>query len=195
MPRLELQNAYRNPKIRLLGNLSRCEFRYLQSPDYLVKSLNRCSKREAIRDIKMVTEILQGVTYLIKECTDPLLEYENWHFVRSSFTDIYLPLGPTLLYRSPNNYINLSFCLCIYTGWEGLVSPFTSFSSTVFEKFRVLPQKYIQVIRIVEYFTIPMLNYFEDALANVGLSEAWLKWCLNCMTQTGIFLLNVSLIE
>ena len=38
-------------------------------------------------------------------------------------------------------------------------------------------------MRIVEYTTILVLEYFEDTLANVGLPEAWLRWDSNCATR------------
>ena len=46
----------------------------------------------------------------------------------------------------------------------------------------MLSPKTISVLRIVEYSTISMLDYFEDTLANVGLSEAWLGCVYNCVT-------------
>ena len=39
------------------------------------------------------------------------------------------------------------------------------------------------MIRIVEYSTISVLEYFEDTLANVGLPEARLKCDSNYVTQ------------
>ena len=39
------------------------------------------------------------------------------------------------------------------------------------------------MIRIVEYSTISVLEYFEDTLANVGLPEAWLRCDSNCVTR------------
>ena len=39
------------------------------------------------------------------------------------------------------------------------------------------------IVRIVEYSTISVLEYFEDTLANVGLPEASLKCDLNCVTR------------
>ena len=38
-------------------------------------------------------------------------------------------------------------------------------------------------MRIVEYTTILVLEYFEDTLANAGLPEAWLMCDSNCVTQ------------
>ena len=35
---------------------------------------------------------------------------------------------------------------------------------------------------------IPLLDYYGDNLANVGLPEAWLEWGSNCVIE--IFLLN-----
>ena len=39
------------------------------------------------------------------------------------------------------------------------------------------------MIRIVEYSTISVLEYFEDTLANVGIPEAFLEFSSNCVTQ------------
>ena len=40
----------------------------------------------------------------------------------------------------------------------------------------------ILIIRIVEYSTISVQEYFKDTLANMGLPGAWLKYDLNCVT-------------
>ena len=41
----------------------------------------------------------------------------------------------------------------------------------------------ISIIRIVEYSTISVLEYFGDTLANVGLPEAWLECDSNFVTR------------
>ena len=41
----------------------------------------------------------------------------------------------------------------------------------------------ISSIRIVEYSTVLVLEYFKDILANVGLPEAWLEWDSNFVTR------------
>ena len=43
--------------------------------------------------------------------------------------------------------------------------------------------KQIWVLRILEYSTILLLEYFEDSQANVVLPEAWLEWLSNDVTQ------------
>ena len=44
---------------------------------------------KAISDLKMATNILQGVPPLIKVYTDPLTEDNNRNFARGSFTEIF----------------------------------------------------------------------------------------------------------
>ena len=44
-------------------------------------------------------------------------------------------------------------------------------------------QKPISVLRIVAYSIISMLDYYKDTRANVRLSESWLIWGSNCVTQ------------
>ena len=41
------------------------------------------------------------------------------------------------------------------------------------------------MIRIVEYSTISVLEYFGDTLSNVGLPEAWLECDMNGATRIG----------
>ena len=41
----------------------------------------------------------------------------------------------------------------------------------------------VSIIRIVEYSKISVLEFFEDTLANVGLTEAWLEWGFNFVTR------------
>ena len=49
--------------------------------------------------------------------------------------------------------------------------------------FNTVLSKTVSVLRIVEYFTISMLYYFKDTLANVGLHEAWMEWDLNFVAR------------
>ena len=51
------------------------------------------------------------------------------------------------------------------------------------------------MIRIVEYSTISVLEYFEENLTYVGLPKAWLECDLNCVTWVEINTLDVSQIE
>ena len=37
----------------------------------------------------------------------------------------------------------------------------------------------------MEYFTVSMLDYFEDTLSNMGLPEAWLECDSNDTTKIG----------
>ena len=89
--------------ICLLVNPARCDFRYLHSSYQLCKNLKGCSKCGLIGDLKIRTEILQGFPSLIKVCTNPLPEYDNWNFARDSPMDFSLPLGPTQISCSSNN--------------------------------------------------------------------------------------------
>ena len=58
------------------------------------------------------------------------------------------------------------------------------FASLIFNFFdRMFLPDPISIIRIVEYSTISVLEYFEDTLANVGLPESLLKCDLNCVTR------------
>ena len=85
----------------------------------------------------MATELLQGVPQLLKVCIDPLPGDNNQKFARGSPTDLYLPLGPTQFFGSPNNSI-IFFCMKIDTEVVGLISPSTSLSSMIFETFIVI---------------------------------------------------------
>ena len=57
---------------------------------------------------------------------------------------------------------------------------------------RVLFINPISNIRIVEYPTISVLEYFKNTLANVGLLEDILKSDLNCVTWVKINTFDVS---
>ena len=58
-----------------------------------------------------------------------------------------------------------------------------SFLFSDFSNFKAVWPKTIWVLRILEYYTISMLNYFEGTLANVGLPEDWLECDSNDVTQ------------
>ena len=65
--------------------------------------------------------------------------------------------------------------------WLDLISSFL-FSGFWFF-FRLFSPKTISVLRIVEYYTMSMLGYFEDTLTKVGLPEAWLECDSDDVTQ------------
>ena len=50
----------------------------------------------------METYILKVVLSMLKVCTDPLPEYENWNFARGTHTYFSLPLGLKQFSGSPN---------------------------------------------------------------------------------------------
>ena len=58
--------------------------------------------------------------------------------------------------------------------WLDFISYFLFYYIYIFS--RVLSPKTILVLRVAEYSTISMLDYFKDNLSNVGLPEAWTKW-------------------
>ena len=66
VPRLELIHEYCNQKS--------------MSTRKTFQSLKGWSKCEVISDMNTETEILQGVNPLLKVCTDPLPEDNNWNF-------------------------------------------------------------------------------------------------------------------
>ena len=65
--------------------------------------------------------------------------------------------------------------------WAYIFCP--RFSSQIFRFLGCSCQNQYQVLRIVEYSTISMLDSFKDTLANMGLPEAWLVCDSNYVTQ------------
>ena len=58
-----------------------------------------------------------------------------------------------------------------------------SLSFLIIEKNRVSFTKPIEVLIILEYSTIFLLDYFQQTLAYAVLPEYWLEWYLNDITQ------------
>ena len=124
---------------------SKCIYiHYLNMRNDFFKGFLHLSECVQIHSLNITTEIFWGVALLIKVCEYPISEYNNWNFERGSPTDFPLPLYLTQLSGSTNNSINfIFFYRSIFTRWGGLVSPPNYFSSTIFEKFRVLLPKSI----------------------------------------------------
>ena len=98
--------------------------------------------------IQITTKILQGVPPLLKRCTYPLPENNNWNFQGVPPLSSFYPLvwHNSLVIPITWSLFSLffsSFCQRIATGWGGLKSPSPYFSSPIFEKFRVFSPKQI----------------------------------------------------
>ena len=124
-----------------------------------------CNINEAISDLKMSTNILQGVLSLMKVCTDTHTEDNNRNFGRGYSTEFFW-----VFFVQHNWVATKQAGAWIYFLFSSHSSDFYYFYFV-----RVLWPNITSMIRIVEYSTFSVLEYFKDTLDNVVLPLAWLE--------------------
>ena len=123
--------------------------------------MSYCQTIKAISDLKMATEILQGVPPLLKVFKDPLTKDNNHNFARGYPTEISFPVGPTEFsgFQVFNKSFPSLFCLSIATVRGGLINSCRYFSSlNCFRGF--LPKMYLgsQNCGIFDNFNVEFLQ-------------------------------------
>ena len=139
---LSYNTPIETPKTRPLGNTSIYEFRWLQSPDQLGKSLRRCSNFKAISYLKTEAKYFaRGSITAQSVHRSTTWIWQLKHFQRVPTRISLCPLRRHTYLVVPITQSTFLPACVLPLGKKGLIINFTSFSSMILEKFRVFSSK------------------------------------------------------